>query len=109
MRRDRLQRRGGFQLHGRPTGRTRDRLAELITNLARAKWGEWYECWPDDLARNNPCYVNIACDGVSWDGYVRKHGDLHKGKHVHSYFSMGAILKADKAALMDDGEIICGT
>jgi hypothetical protein len=102
-----LKQRGGFRNLNR-VGRTRIRLAALLTKLAQKKWGPEYECWPEDLSRNNPAYVTFAQDGVSWDGRIRKWGDLYKGASVFSWSSMGAILKAEGQILCDDGEVICG-
>jgi hypothetical protein len=99
---------GGFRNYRR-VGKTREKLAELLTRLARESRGPEYECWPEDLHRNNPAYVNVAKDCVSWDGYVRKWGDVYKGFHVHSWQSMGEILKSPKHSLGSNGELIGGT
>lgn len=95
---------GGYRNVGR-IGKTRERLAELITAAAKESKGAEYVCWPDDLTRNNPSYVNMAKDGVSWDGYVRKWGDLYKGFHVHSWTPMGELVKRG-IVLLPDGELI---
>jgi hypothetical protein len=85
-------------------GKTREKLAALITETARKQWGAEYECWPEDLTRNNPCYVTVVNDGVSWDGYIRKNDDLYKGCHIHSWHPMGELLKG--IILCEDGEIL---
>jgi hypothetical protein len=97
-----LKRRGGFRNIGR-IGRTRERLAEKITAMAVKQWGHGWYVDPEDLSRNNPCYVNVSKDGVSWDGYVSRSGQTWK-KHIHSWQSMGVVLKGD-AVLTDDGEL----
>ena len=102
-----LKQRGGWQNKGR-VGKTREKLAELLTKLAREKWGPEYECWPEDLGRNNPTYASARSGGVSWDGYVRKNGDLSMGRHVHAWQSMGSILKSKYRDLSYDGELIAG-
>jgi hypothetical protein len=94
--------RGGIRLGNRRPGRTREKLAEMITVQAKSLWGNDFYIEPENLYRNNPCYINLAKDGVSWDGHAKKEGS-NLTRHVYSYSSMGLLVKHG-FKLLEDGE-----
>ena len=93
------------------TGKIRERLATLLTDLFKANIPnfneEWQECQPEDLDVNRGS--NQYNDWCSWTGKINHL--IHKGYfiQVHSWDTMSDLVRHGKIGIVGDNVDISGS